>query len=242
MDNVSGERNEEEIFSAPTEEYPAVQEMVAVAEVSNVEGSITRTTAMSTRKVKSLIALAVFLALSGVATVVGITMANRTSSVEEAAAAAPAAGDGEDEVESDTSFAAPAAGEDEEESDTSYLRPKEEQIVISEVHHGSKSSKPTHTSAKSAKPESTKSAKASHASAHAQTSVGGGFTLEGEVEEAVGSMSMSMSMAATLFKKEEEEEESSVLIIGSMSMSMPANIVEQEHGEDGPQFRRRQYN
>ena len=237
MDNVSGEHNEEEIFSAPTEEYPAVQEMVAVAEVSNVEGSITRTKAMSTRKVKSLIALAVFLALSGVATVVGITMANRTSSVEEAANVAPAAG--EDEVESDTSFAAPAAGEDEVESDTSYLRPKEEQIVISEVHHGSKSSKPTHTSAKSAKPESTKSAKASHASAHAQTSVGGGFTLEGEVEEAVGSMSMSMSMAATLFK---EEEESSVLIIGSMSMSMPANIVEQEHGGDGPQFRRRQYN
>ena len=175
MDNVSGEHNEEEIFSAPTEEYPAVQQMttVAIAEVSNVEGSITGTRALSTRKVKSLIALAVFLALSGIATVVGITMANRTSSVEEAAAAAPAAGDGdgEDEVESDMSFAAPAAGEDEVESDTSYLRPKEEQNVISEMHHGAKSAKPTHTSAKSAKPESTKSAKASHASAHAMKSL-----------------------------------------------------------------------
>ena len=48
--------------------------------------------------------------------------------------------------------------------------------------------------------------------------------------EEVGSMSM--SMAATLFKKDEEEE----------TMSMLANIVEQEHGEDGPQFGRRQYN
>ena len=236
MDSVSGEHNEEEIFSAPTEEYPAVQQMVAVAEVSDVEGSIPGTTAMSTRKVKSLIALAVFLALSGIATAVGVTMANRASSVEEAAnVAAPAAGDGEDEVK----------------SDTSYLRPKEEQIVnISEVHHSSKSSKPTHTSSKSAKPESTKSAKpkhssaksakasstksskASHASAHAQTSVGGGWVME-----EVGSMSMSMSMAVTPFEKEEEE--SSVLI---GSMSMPDNIVQQEHGEDGPQFGRRQYN
>ena len=236
MDSVSGEHNEEEIFSAPTEEYPAVQQMVAVAEVSDVEGSIPGTTAMSTRKVKSLIALAVFLALSGIATAVGVTMANRASSVEEAAnVAAPAAGDGEDEVK----------------SDTSYLRPKEEQnVIISEVHHSSKSSKPTHTSSKSAKPESTKSAKpkhssaksakasstksskASHASAHAQTS-GGGW----EVMEAVGSMSMSMSMAVTPFEKEEEE--SSVLI---GSMSMPDNIVQQEHGEDGPQFGRRQYN
>ena len=235
MDSVSGEHNEEEIFSAPTEEYPAVQQMVAVAEVSDVEGSIPGTTAMSTRKVKSLIALAVFLALSGIATAVGVTMANRASSVEEAANVA-AAGDGEDEVK----------------SDTSYLRPKEEQnVIISEVHHSSKSSKPTHTSSKSAKPESTKSAKpkhssaksakasstksskASHASAHAQTSVGGGW----EVMEAVGSMSMSMSMAVTPFEKEEEE--SSVLI---GSMSMPDNIVQQEHGEDGPQFGRRQYN
>ena len=125
MDSVSGEHNEEEIFSAPTEEYPAVQQMVAVAEVSDVEGSIPGTTAMSTRKVKSLIALAVFLALSGIATAVGVTMANRASSVEEAAnVAAPAAGDGEDEVK----------------SDTSYLRPKEEQnVIISEVHHSSKS-------------------------------------------------------------------------------------------------------
>ena len=238
MDSVSGEHNEEEIFSAPTEEYPAVQQMVAVAEVSDVEGSIPGTTAMSTRKVKSLIALAVFLALSGIATAVGVTMANRASSVEEAAnVAAPAAGDGEDEVK----------------SDTSYLRPKEEQVIISEVHHSSKSSKPTHTSSKSAKPESTKSAKpkhssaksakasstksskASHASAHAQTSVGGGY-ITGEVD-AVGSMSMSMSMAVTPFEKEEEE--SSVLI---GSMSMPDNIVQQEHGEDGPQFGRRQYN
>lgn len=229
MDSVSGEHNEEEIFSAPTEEYPAVQQMVAVAEVSDVEGSIPGTTAMSTRKVKSLIALAVFLALSGIATAVGVTMANRASSVEEAAnVAAPAAGDGEDEVK----------------SDTSYLRPKEEQnVIISEVHHSSKSSKPTHHSSKSSKPESTKSAKpkhssaksakasstksskASHASAHAQTL------------EAVGSMSMSMSMAVTPFEKEEEE--SSVLI---GSMSMPDNIVQQEHGEDGPQFGRRQYN
>lgn len=236
MDSVSGEHNEEEIFSAPTEEYPAVQQMVAVAEVSDVEGSIPGTTAMSTRKVKSLIALAVFLALSGIATAVGVTMANRASSVEEAAnVAAPAAGDGEDEVK----------------SDTSYLRPKEEQnVIISEVHHSSKSSKPTHTSSKSAKPESTKSAKpkhssaksakasstksekASHASAHAQTSVGGGWVME-----EVGSMSMSMSMAVTPFEKEEEE--SSVLI---GSMSMPDNIVQQEHGEDGPQFGRRQYN
>ena len=234
MDSVSGEHNEEEIFSAPTEEYPAVQQMVAVAEVSDVEGSIPGTTAMSTRKVKSLIALAVFLALSGIATAVGVTMANRASSVEEAANAA-AAGDGEDEVK----------------SDTSYLRPKEEQnVIISEVHHSSKSSKPTHTSSKSAKPESTKSAKpkhssaksakasstksskASHASAHAQTSVGGGWVME-----EVGSMSMSMSMAVTPFEKEEEE--SSVLI---GSMSMPDNIVQQEHGEDGPQFGRRQYN
>ena len=236
MDSVSGEHNEEEIFSAPTEEYPAVQQMVAVAEVSDVEGSIPGTTAMSTRKVKSLIALAVFLALSGIATAVGVTMANRASSVEEAAnVAAPAAGDGEDEVK----------------SDTSYLRPKEEQnVIISEVHHSSKSSKPTHTSSKSSKPESTKSAKpkhssaksakasstksekASHASAHAQTSVGGGWVME-----EVGSMSMSMSMAVTPFEKEEEE--SSVLI---GSMSMPDNIVQQEHGEDGPQFGRRQYN
>lgn len=236
MDSVSGEHNEEEIFSAPTEEYPAVQQMVAVAEVSDVEGSIPGTTAMSTRKVKSLIALAVFLALSGIATAVGVTMANRASSVEEAAnVAAPAAGDGEDEVK----------------SDTSYLRPKEEQnVIISEVHHSSKSSKPTHHSSKSAKPESTKSAKpkhssaksakasstksskASHASAHAQTSVGGGWVME-----EVGSMSMSMSMAVTPFEKEEEE--SSVLI---GSMSMPDNIVQQEHGEDGPQFGRRQYN
>ena len=236
MDSVSGEHNEEEIFSAPTEEYPAVQQMVAVAEVSDVEGSIPGTTAMSTRKVKSLIALAVFLALSGIATAVGVTMANRASSVEEAAnVTAPAAGDGEDEVK----------------SDTSYLRPKEEQnVIISEVHHSSKSSKPTHTSSKSAKPESTKSAKpkhssaksakasstksskASHASAHAQTSVGGGWVME-----EVGSMSMSMSMAVTPFEKEEEE--SSVLI---GSMSMPDNIVQQEHGEDGPQFGRRQYN
>ena len=232
MDSVSGEHNEEEIFSAPTEEYPAVQQMVAVAEVSDVEGSIPGTTAMSTRKVKSLIALAVFLALSGIATAVGVTMANRASSVEEAAnVAAPAAGDGEDEVK----------------SDTSYLRPKEEQnVIISEVHHSSKSSKPTHHSSKSAKPESTKSAKpkhssaksakasstksskASHASAHAQTSVGGGWVIE-----EVGSM----SMAVTPFEKEEEE--SSVLI---GSMSMPDNIVQQEHGEDGPQFGRRQYN
>ena len=236
MDSVSGEHNEEEIFSAPTEEYPAVQQMVAVAEVSDVEGSIPGTTAMSTRKVKSLIALAVFLALSGIATAVGVTMANRASSVEEAAnVAAPAAGDGEDEVK----------------SDTSYLRPKEEQnVIISEVHHSSKSSKPTHHSSKSSKPESTKSAKpkhssaksakasstksskASHASAHAQTSVGGGWVME-----EVGSMSMSMSMAVTPFEKEEEE--SSVLI---GSMSMPDNIVQQEHGEDGPQFGRRQYN
>ena len=196
MDSVSGEHNEEEIFSAPTEEYPAVQQMVAVAEVSDVEGSIPGTTAMSTRKVKSLIALAVFLALSGIATAVGVTMANRASSVEEAAnVAAPAAGDGEDEVK----------------SDTSYLRPKEEQnVIISEVHHSSKSSKPTHHSSKSSKPESTKSAKpkhssaksakasstksskASHASAHAQTSVGGGWVME-----EVGSMSMSMSMMYT---------------------------------------------
>ena len=226
MDSVSGEHNEEEIFSAPTEEYPAVQQMVAVAEVSDVEGSIPGTTAMSTRKVKSLIALAVFLALSGIATAVGVTMANRASSVEEAAnVAAPAAGDGEDEVK----------------SDTSYLRPKEEQnVIISEVHHSSKSSKPEstksakpkHSSAKSAKASSTKSEKASHASAHAQTSVGGGWVME-----EVGSMSMSMSMAVTPFEKEEEE--SSVLI---GSMSMPDNIVQQEHGEDGPQFGRRQYN
>ena len=236
MDSVSGEHNEEEIFSAPTEEYPAVQQMVAVAEVSDVEGSIPGTTAMSTRKVKSLIALAVFLALSGIATAVGVTMANRASSVEEAAnVAAPAAGDGEDEVK----------------SDTSYLRPKEEQnVIISEVHHSSKSSKPTHTSSKSGKPESTKSAKpkhssaksakasstksskASHASAHAQTSVGGRWVMQ-----EVRSMSMSMSMAVTPFEKEEEE--SSVLI---GSMSMPDNIVQQEHGEDGPQFGRRQYN